>query len=183
MSTTPIVPIPEKFSVFHDRDKLVIRRKWFGPIVFFLIPFTLCWDGFMVFWFYKAFTAGEWMMAAFGSIHALVGVGMTYFIICTFANSTDITIDPRHVSVKIHPFPWPGGKDIPTTDIAQLYCDKQVTQTKNGTSKSYSVKIIDKHGKSTKLIAGLRDVQEAKFIEDKVESILGIENQPVTGEI
>lgn len=183
MSDTPIIPIPEKFKVFHDRETLVIRRKWFGPQVFFLIPFTLFWDGFMVFWFYKAFMDGQWEMMAFGSIHALVGVGLTYFVICNFANATDITINPRHVGVKIHPFPWPGNKQIKTTDITQLFCDERISQGKHGTSVSYTVKIIDKLGKSTKLISGLKDVSEARFIENKVESLLGIENKPVAGEV
>lgn len=162
---------------------MVIRRKWFGPHVFFLIPFTLFWDGFMVFWFYTAFTQGQLMMAAFGSIHAMVGIGLTYFVICSFANATDIAVDPNHVEVKIHPFPFPGGKKIRTSDITQLYCDERISHNKNGTSVSYTVKIIDQGGKYTKLVSGLKEAEEAKFIENKIESILGIENQPVAGEI
>ncbi|MEM7672917.1 MAG: hypothetical protein AAF212_06215 [Verrucomicrobiota bacterium] len=183
MGEKPIIPIPDRLQIFHDRDKLVIRRKWFGLQVLFLIPFTLFWNGFLIFWFYRAFTDGQSTMAAFGSIHGLVGLGLIYFLICNFANATDISVDPNHVVVKIHPFPFPGGKKIRTSDITQLYCDKRITRHKNGTSVSYTVKIIDQRGKYTKLVSGLREPEEAKFIESKIESILGIENQPVAGEI
>ena len=182
MAQSPIIPIPEKFKVFYDRDQLVIRRKWFSPALFFLIPFTMFWDGFMVMWFYISITQEIYIMAAFGTLHGLVGLGLTYFVICSFVNATDITVDHQHVGVKIHPFPWPGSKQISTTNITQLYCDERVTRNKNGTSLSYSVKIIDQNGKSIKLVSGLRDPEEAKFIESKVEEILGIKNQTVAGE-
>ena len=183
MAKSPIIPVPEKFKVFYDREKMVIRRKWFGPQVFFLIPFIIFWDGFMVFWFYKAISNEQWMMAAFGSIHGLVGLGMTYFLICCFVNTTDVSVDPRNLEVKIQPFPWPGSKKLSSREITQLYCEEKVTHNKNGTSISYLVKVIDQNGKSTKLIGALKDASEAKFIENKVESILGIQNQAVAGEI
>ena len=182
MEKSPIVPMPEKFSVFYDRDTLVIRRKWFGPRVYLLVPVTMLWNGFVVSWFYKALNQGNMVMAAVGSIHALVGLNITYSLICSFVNATDVTVDPQNVTVKHHPFPWPGNKQIATTDITQMYCDKRVSYKKRRKSVSYAVKIIDQHGKSTNLIKGLCDVEEARFIESKVEAILGIENQAVVGE-
>lgn len=70
----------------------------------------------MVVWFGIAFTSGALSMAAFGTIHLAVGVGLTYFLICGFMNSTHIGISFREISVSHEPLPWPGRKTIPIGD-------------------------------------------------------------------
>ena len=183
MGAKSIIPVPEKFKVFYDQDKMVIRRKWFGLHLLFLIPFTVFWDAFIVGWFYYTIQSEAYFMTAFGAIHGLVGVGLTYFVICCFTNATDISVDAQYLELKHHPYPWPGSKKILSVDITQLHCEEKVTHGKHGPSVSYTVKVIGQQGKGLKLISGLSDASEAKFIEQKVESILGIQNQPVSGEI
>jgi hypothetical protein len=83
-----IVPLPENLSIVHDRGTFIIRRRWFSPIVFFFVFFALFWNGFMVVWMSIALNQGQWIMAAFGSIHALVGLGLIYFCVANFLNKT-----------------------------------------------------------------------------------------------
>jgi len=42
----------------------------------------------MVVWMSIALNQGQWIMAAFGSIHALVGLGLIYFCVANFLNKT-----------------------------------------------------------------------------------------------
>lgn len=177
-----IVPLPQNLTVINDRGSIIIRRRWFTPLVFFLVFFATIWNGFMVFWMAMAFSQGASMMAAFGSIHALVGVGLIYFCTASFINKTDVSVDPNHVKVRHYPVPWPGKKQIPVYQIKQLFNKEHVSRNKNGVRVSYAVYVVTEDGREQKLVSGLTDDNQARFIEREIESILGLEDIRVAGE-
>jgi hypothetical protein len=185
MNTTEepaLTPLPANLEILNDRDSLIIRRKWFSPLAFFLVFFVIFWNGFMVVWMGMAIKNEIWIMAAFGSIHAAIGIGLAYFCVASFVNKTDISIDPNHLKVRSYPLPWGRQKKISVHTIKQLYTKRKVTQGKNGTSVSFSVFVITNDNREQKLLSGLSDDTQAKFIEREIESILGIENVSVAGE-
>lgn len=182
-NTAALNPLPSGMQTLHDRDAFIIRRNWFSPMAFFLVFFCIFWNGFMIFWMYTTLTKGIWIMAAFGSIHALIGLGMLYFTIASFINKTDISVDPNYLSVRHYPLPWIGSKKIRVHEISQLYCKKHVTHSKNGTRTSYRVYVITQNNREQKLVSGLNSPNQAQYIEQEIEVILGLENQTVTGEL
>lgn len=180
--TPTLIPLPANLEILNDRDSLIIRRKWFSPLAFFLVFFALFWNGFMVVWMGMAIKNGIWVMAAFGSIHAAIGIGLAYFCVASFVNKTDISIDPNHLKVRSYPLPWGRQKKIRVHDIKQLYTKRQVTQGKNGTNVSFRLLVVTNDNREQKLLSGLSDNSQAKFIEHEIESILGLENLSVAGE-
>lgn len=176
-------PLPKNIELVTEYDAIVIRRVWKSPVAYFLIFFSLIWNGFMVGWMSIAISQGAWSMAAFGSIHAAVGLFLIYYTIALFVNKTDIRIDTYNLSVKHYPLRWMGQAQIPVENVQQVYCKEKITRNKNSTSVSYEVHCIDRNNKQKKLLSGLNDSSQAHFIETEIEKVLGIKDRPVSGEI
>ena len=84
----PDVPMPEKIKISHKEGKLEISYRWFNFIFIFLIFFCIIWDGFMVVWHTMSLTSGAWYMSLFGLLHTAVGIGLTYYTIAGFFNTS-----------------------------------------------------------------------------------------------
>ena len=115
--------------------------------------------------------------------HVAVGVGLTYYVIAGFVNKTDIRINPLKVSVLSYPMKWFGNKEVRVDDVKQLYTTEKITSNKNGTSVSYTVNIMTSMGKQLKLVSGLQSKDQGIFIEKKIEEVLGLADEPVSGEV
>ncbi|MEX0330832.1 MAG: hypothetical protein AB3N64_05355 [Puniceicoccaceae bacterium] len=179
------VPIPSNIELLEERGNLVIRKKWFTPAVIFLLFFCIFWDSFLVFWYFSATKMDNvpLMHILFPLGHVAVGVGLTYFVIAGFINKTDIIISPMQVEVRIHPMKWPGQGIYDISDIKQLYTYQKVRRTKNGTSITYEVRLIDKHNQQKTLIKGLESKDQGLYIEKEIEKIIGVQDAPVAGEV
>lgn len=181
--TRESLSVPKGVEIHYIENGLQLIRRWFSPIIMFMTLFCLFWDGFMVFWFYTAISQGQWMMAVFGIIHGLVGLGLTYYVIGGYINKTYITVSYGALNICHKPLPFPGNKVIPTRDLKQLYSKQRISHTRNGTSVYYEVYVLTHTGKKEKLLSGLRVSEEALFIEQEIEKYLGIRDEAVPGEI
>ena len=183
MNENPITPLPEKIEIITGFETITIRRKWMSATAFGLLFFSLFWNGFMVVWMSIAISQGTMIMAAFGTLHAGVGIFLAYYTICLFINKTDIEVSSSFLSVTHHPLPWFGKKNIPVHDVSQLFCEKKVTRNKNSTTITYEVHVVTTDNKKKKLLTGLPESDQATFIEKEIETTLGIKNRPVSGEL
>ena len=178
------VPIPEKMEFIEENGQLIIRKKWFGVHLIFLTLFCIFWCGFLVVWYGIAFSDDTpLMMKLFPLGHVAVGVGLLYYVIAGYFNKTDIIIDSLNLEVKHYPVKWFGNKCIDVADIKQLYTSERVTNNKNGTTITYKVNVIDNQGRSKGLVGGLESKEQGLFIERKIEEILGILDEEVSGAV
>ena len=188
-------PMPEKVTREVLPSGLRLTYRWFSPAAWFLALFCLFWDGFLVFWYAGATTGVDWskgldavagpqlMFLLFPLIHVAVGVGLTYFTVCSFVNRTVIDVSPREISVRIGPLPWRGNRSVAPMQIAQIYREEIVRQTKNGQSITYELSAVLKDGKKLKLLSGLHGADQALYLEQEIERHLGIRDQAVAGEM
>ena len=186
----PEVPMPGGITVDQWGPQLKIVRRWFSPVIIFLIFFCIAWDSFLVFWYAMAFSdlnggGMGWMMIIFPVAHVAVGVGLTYFTIAGILNKTKLSVDVGQLTVRHGPLPWPGNRTLTTDELDQLYCTEHISRSGNSTSSStsYRVNVATRDGKKIKLLSGLSDADQALYIEQKIEEHLGIEDRPVGGEI
>lgn len=178
------VDMPKGFRVDYPGSDMVIVRRWFSAKYLALLPFCLFWDGFLVFWYVMAFAAhGPLIMKVFPVLHVGVGVFLTYMMLAGFVNSTWIAAGPAELSVRHGPLPWPGRLVVPRTDIDQLFSEQKVMNGKNGVSYSYKVSLLKPGGERLSLVQDLETPEQALFIEEKVESFLGLQDRPVVGEM
>lgn len=181
-SSAPLTPFPKNIELLTEFDAIVVRRDWRTSAAYFLVFFTFIWNAFMVAWMTITISQGVWIMAAFGSIHALVGLGLIYFTLASFLNKTDIRITPYTLSIKHYPLRWFGQREYPVETIRQVFCKEKISRNKNNTSITYQVLFLDQNNRSQKILSGLTDSEQARFIENQVEKTLGIKNQSVSGE-
>lgn len=165
---------------------LEISYRWKQPVAYFLIFFCLFWDGFMVVWYGIAITTGAWSMALFGIIHLGVGVGLTYYTISMFVNTTYITATREAVKVEHKPLKayMAGMREIETKNVDQFYVQETVSRGKNGTSRSYALRVKMKDGADKAFISQyvIQNVKMAQELERRLESFLGIRDRQVEGE-
>jgi hypothetical protein len=175
------VTLPKGIST-SSGDGYAIHRKWFsGTTIFFLI-FGILWNGFVITWNTIAILGGDYTALLFSSVHTLVGIFIAYKVIADFLNTTTITVRFGELQLKHGPVPWPGSKTIPAGTIDQLYCKKHVSRSsKGGSSTSYTIQWVDREGKSRTLLGGFTKPEQALFIEQEVESYLGIQDRYVQG--
>lgn len=185
---------PKRFRVEELGKELTISWRWFTPMILFLAFFCLFWDGFLVFWYVMAFRSlfgmggrGEpfaLVMVLFPLLHLAVGVGLTYFTLSSFVNSTVIRARGGELVVSHGPLPWYGNHRLSTSEVRQVYCSENKHRRKHGgVSFSYNVNVLKRDNSKLELVSHLSELDEALFLEEKLRSHLGLSNERVPGSV
>ena len=177
------VPAPEKWTIEAAPGSLVVRWRWFSVIAFFLVPFTLFWNGIMsvaAFGVSEGMTHPERLLFGLLVPHVWVGIGLAYYCVALFVNSTTVNLSEGTLHVRHSPLPWRGTKAIPAREVKQLF-----VLEKRGSkgSISYELCALMADGKKQSLVSGLAAEGEARFLEVKLEQAMNIVDQAVAGEL
>jgi hypothetical protein len=159
--------------------RVILERRWFTPAHLFLAFFCVVWDGILIVWYSSALRAPSPATLLFPMFHLTAGVLVTYSTLCGFFNRTRIVLDGGRLSIVHGPLPWPGNRSVDVKDLDQLYCQEHIGSKG---SRTYSLNMRTKDGKTTQLLKGLGDAEQAVFIEQTIEARLGIVDEPVVGE-
>lgn len=177
-------PIPEHIAMEYTPAGLTFTYRWFSIPYIFLAAFALLWDAFLVVWYSIAFSQdAPLIMLIFPLVHVIVGVGVTYAALAGFYNRTVITVGQGKLSIQHGPIPWPGNKTLQASELTQLYSEERVIRVNNGTQMRYQLNAISHENRKLKLLGGLNSPSEVRFLEDKLEEQLGIQDRPVAGEM
>ena len=173
------VPIPEHISLEERPGGLRIVRRWFSPRIIFLAFFCIFWDGFLVFWY----TRPEMPLFAmlFSLMHVAIGIGLTYSTLAGFINSTVIDIGSGQLVIRHRPLPWFGNRTLARGELKQLFSEEV---RGSGQSRfTFRLSAVHRDGRKIKLVGGLPEADQALFLEQQIESRLGIADQRVGGEL
>lgn len=178
----PALPIPERWQVEAGPRSLVARWRWFGLSSFILVPFTLFWNGILL-----AMAGGvteglehpERLLYALAVPHVWVGIGLVYFTLATFLNTTAVSAHHGRLTVKHGPMPWRGNQNLDGTDVKQLFV---LEKRGNKGGLSYELCAMLRDGRKVSLVRGIEAAQ-ARFLEVRLEQALGIQDLPVEGEL
>ncbi len=181
----PPVPMPRGLRVEGTVTGFRIVRRWFSPVFVFLAFFAAFWCGILLIGYGVMFATGAPVFVLlFPVLHVAVGLGLAYYTLCGFLNSTTVETDGSRLSIHHRPMPWPGNLDFGAGDLAQVYVKEKVSRRSDGTSSStYDVLAVTRGGKGLKLLSGLTDLDQGLFVEQEIERRLGIEDRPVAGEV
>jgi len=145
--------------------ELYLKKHWFNTKLFFLLFFCIAWDAFLIFWYSTALIqpGTPWVMIIFPIGHVAVGVGLTYYVICGFLNTTHIFADELSVIVNHRPLPWLGNREINAKDVRRLMI--QLSRSYNQNQRMYETfdVLADVDGEEAKLLTGLEE-SESRFI-------------------
>lgn len=184
-------PLPKGYKVDEFGRELAITYSWFSVGAFALLFFCIFWDGFLVVWYVAGFNglingqmgAMAITLLLFPILHVAVGIGLTYAVVCMFVNRTEIRVTGGELSIWHGPVPCPGNCKLPTSDIKQLFVTETEHRGKHGTRYSYDVNAMKQDNTKQKLIGNLQDIQQALYLEQKLEQHLEIVDQRVPGEV
>jgi len=178
----PEVPMPKGIEMTTAGYGLDITRRWFSVGAIALTVFCVFWDGFMAVWYTIAIVQKQWAMAAFGTIHGLVGVFITYLAVAMYVNRTTIHVERGLLQVQHGPMKWPGNRMLDTNDLEQLYCKQVITHSKNGTHTSYQLRAKTRNAEDINLLSSIDQPEQVLFLEQEIERFLGIADRAVQGE-
>lgn len=151
----------------------------------FFVFFALFWNGLLIPFIAVALAQGEWIIILFISLHLLVGLGLLYYTIALFFNKTYITVSRQNIRIEHKPIPVPfyADRQVTTKQVQQLYLDKYVDSRTNGRPNfAYEVRALLNNKKRVSLVKGLKQYEQARYIEQEVERFLNIKDYPVEGE-
>lgn len=180
----PEVRLPERFVTGKDADGTFIRWRWFRPHHLFLVLFALAWNGFLLFFFSNFRNAGApSFFYLLPLVHVAVGVGIGYAALTGLVNSTTVRTGKGVLTIRHRPLPWLGNRDLRGAEIDQLYCASKVTTNEGRSTTAYQLRAVLKTGKSLTLLRGLPELEQALFLEQRIERALGIKDAPEAGEV
>lgn len=177
------VATPEKWVVQATPGSLLVRWKWFTWPAIFFIPFTLFWNGIMLtmaFGVTEGFTHPERLLFGLVLPHVWVGVGLAYYSVAMLFNSTTVNFANGTLQVTHGPIPWWGKRRLPVRDLSQLFV---VEKRGNKGRVTFELCGLLADGKSVSILRGLSDEIQARFLEVRLEQVLGIVDRPVAGEV
>lgn len=181
----PPVPMPRGIRVEPTAGGFRILRRWFSPIFVVLAFFAAIWLGMLAFGYGMMVSSGAPLFVMlFPLLHVGVGVGLGYWALCGFLNTTTVEAEGGRLTVRHRPLPWPGNATWAAAELSQVYVKEKVHRHKDGGETStYDVLAVTREGRGTKLLSGLPDADSALFVEQEIERRLGIEDRPVAGEV
>jgi hypothetical protein len=180
----PPVPLPEKFNVAREGSSMTIEWRWFSAKYIFTAFFCLAWDSFLFFWYATALKTGNLPMMLFPGAHLAIGVGLTYWTLAGFFNRTRVEATRACLRIRHFPLPWFGNCELATQVVEQLFTKEKIGKSNTGPSVSYEVHaILRPDSRRQKLLGGMDDVGQALWIEQSLESYIGIADEPVAGEV
>lgn len=177
----PAEPDPGRWTTTVEGTQLLLRHRWFGWTALFLVLWCGFWDlGMIAMW-------GGWLggarepSAALPLVpHSLIGLAMTWYMLASLLNTTEIRVGGGRLRLAHGPVPWPGGVEISRDDIQQLFVqESSVAVNRRAT---YNLIWVDRAGISRVLVRWMRSVSEARWLEQQIEERWEIEDRRVGGE-
>jgi predicted Zn finger-like uncharacterized protein len=175
-------PMPDGMTLEHTAAGLRITRRWFTWGTLFITAFAVFWNGFLVVTLGSAFVSGFYPIAAFASIHILIGLGLIYWALAGFLNRTTVDVEPIELRVRHGPVPFPG-KRLEAGAVRQLYAKEHISRRRNSSSVTYELHAVTDAGRHAKLVSGLTSSEQALFLEQEIERYLRLEDRPIRGEL
>ncbi len=174
------VPLPKNMEMFDSGNGLVIRRKWpvaqglalSGFCVVWLAVCTTIFSGFRE-------TAGGGIFSLFALIFFGAGAVMGYTGLAMVLNTSTVRVEGQSVTIRHGPLPLRFGAELACPEIEQVYCCRKLTHHENSTRESFQVIALMRSGASRKLLADLDQAEQAIFVEQQIETFLGIRDRRV----
>lgn len=174
------VAMPKGFTAFRDNEGLHIKRKWYNPQVLFFLFFCIFWDGALALWFALTLSGDFGFFALFGILHGSIGVGITYYVICGFLNTSTLTVGREAVRLVHTPLPWPGAFRRKHEEIDFLeYLDRARAVVKSYTPEGtdlarigsgfYLLRAFFSDGTKKILFTGIPSERHAAYLQRMVE--------------
>lgn len=166
----PPVQLPVGMS-FTSAANVVIRRRWLRPKHWLLLALFAAASAYVAQLWASVGVSG-WLV-----VGTLFVVSWNFNLAAMFLNSTVVTADARGVNVRHGPFPSLFAR---RAALQKEYID-QLYSSQHGARFAVLAKL--KSGQTLPLVAPLVSAEQALFVEQQLEKILGLSDFPIAGEL
>ena len=178
-------PKPDSVRETKGEKSLALSTKWFRwEYVWHTLILTLLVGPFLSAAIATAVVNGAWVEAITKPSFWFALVPAVYLLM-GYTNRTVISADFKQITVQHKPIPWIGGKAIPSTEISQFYAvlgpDPHLNRYWN--KSQYELHAILHNNKDVVVASKQKTAQQVLYMEGALEQFLGIEDQPVRGEL
>lgn len=178
---------PRALRINEQAEGIEIHQPWMNPHVWMVTVFAVIWNGIMCFAVTMVLSNGTVTPLLCMSLHILAGVGVGYYVLLTFINSTMVKVDEENLIIRHGPLPsHKKSIQLDRRVIQQLYVKERTISSNNTSRQVYDVYTLTKskhdYDSDEKLLDGLDSPTDALFIEQQIEHYLGIDDEPVHGE-
>ncbi len=181
---TPAYPMPASCRwVVHDGPNLHLELPWRSWELAFLLFFSVFWNGGILVML-MSIALEQGLMAALPMLaipHVWVGIGLGYYVIASFVNTTVVAVDDGKLIVDHGPLPWWGQRAIPLEDVDQLYVERSGVRVNK--QPRWNLCVMSPSGTGQVLVRLLRTESEGRWLEDHIEKRLAIVDKPIAGEV
>lgn len=174
--------LPDKLEFYDFGSFIEIVRKWFGLKIVVFTCFALVWDLLLFDMFSNPQMRGNLVEFLSKLPHLAAGIGLNYYVIAGWFNRTHVQVSDGKIIIFHEPLPWYGDMELYTNELKQLYTKKKIYGGEVGPYTLYEVHVLTTHGRDIKLLRGLETSEQARYIEQKIEKYLHIEDRPVKDE-
>lgn len=181
----PEIVMPQGIEAYHLLSELNVEVKWRQSFSSFLAFFTIFWNGIVFIFVAAAIITGTFTMLLAVSLHLLIGLGLLYYMLTVLVNTTYITASNYRVLIEHRPLklPFYPNREIPVMEIDQLYVERYVASTTNNRpNHAFGLFLLKKNGEKVRLLKGLRNPDQARYIEQEIEGFLKIPDRKVEDE-
>ncbi|OWY25886.1 hypothetical protein C7N43_32940 [Sphingobacteriales bacterium UPWRP_1] len=178
--------LPEGIDMLKLSSELTLYVKWSSAFNKFLILFSAIWNSVVFFFVLIAILTGQLIILLFISVHLAIAIGLTWYLVALWYNTTEISVNRQMISVRHKPIwvPFYRNRDIAAIDIQQLFSREYVAGTVNRQPRhAFEVRLLTTGGKELRLLHGLKSPQQAQYIEQEIEKYLKIKDVYVSGEL
>lgn len=181
MENSIYLNIPKNIRINEDYRSLQIEVSWFKPkylLAFILIP------TFTYFIIQSDFVNGSLSTQSL-PVYLLFGLNIVLMGYCfiRLITSSIINVNQGRMWIDHKPIRIQKVISVNKENIAQLYVAKQLKVNKwYGIQNTYQVNLIQSNGREMIILQDLQSIDQAKFIEKKIEDFLNIVDVPVIGE-
>ncbi len=180
-----VYEMPKGLDVMHHGFELSISSKSSGIAKYFLTFFSLFWNGIVGLFVMIALASRSYEILLFISIHLTIGICIGYYTLSLYLNKNKILVDRRGIKTTYGPLRYPFKKDhyIDSALINQIYCQKYVVATVNGTPRyAYKVRLRKNDAEVIDIMTDLKSYHHALYLEQQIERFLNLEDRPVEEE-
>ena len=182
------VALPDAIRAYDMPNAVDFEISWkkSSKSIWFFTVFAVFWNTIVGIFVIAGIVSGEMTLLYFVAFHIIVGLGVAYYVLALFLNTTYIGINRYDLRVEHSPIPMPFFKthEIPVQDIEQLYIERYVASKTNG-RPDYAFALFVKKRKienPIKLMKGLKTKEQGRYIEQEIEAFLGLEDKKMENE-
>lgn len=183
----PKLSVPRCFDLEETAETTRISWSWFRPEYAMVGFWGLALDLFSGTLLLKQLS-GESSLepgaVAFLFMLLVGGLGLLYCALTGALNRTTVEAGPEGLSIRHGPLPWPGNQDLPRRLLKQLHGMENARRPLFAWyGQGWDLKAVDAEGRKLTLLPRLEEQEQVLFLEQALQSRLGIEDAPMQEEM